>query len=173
MHGRYGGWVMQDAPQVEQSDTAAAEPWRRPAPRPYAPVPLGTAAIWIVRIVCGFVIAIWAVLGFLLWVPLLTRMIFVFTATVVTSMYTGHDPTHARHALEAAMSFYSRGFALIFDSMQGDLQKHGPFIIPESAHMARMLWELIFSVLFWLGIIGTYWLMGSSIWGRVGALFSR
>jgi hypothetical protein len=65
------------------------------------------------------------------------------------------------------MSFYSRGFALIFDSMQGNLQKHGPFAIPESTHMARMLWELGFSVLFWLGIIGTYWLTGFSIWSSL------
>src|SRR6266851_8504421 len=112
----------------------------------YAPVPVGTAANWLVKLVSVFVIVIWVVLGFLLWVPLLTRMIFVFTAAVVASMYTGRDPTHARHALEAAMSFYSRGFVLIFDSMTGNLRKHGQtFAIPESGHMVRMLWELVFS----------------------------
>lgn len=157
---------MQDTTQAS-SGIAAAGPWSQSETAPYAPVPLGTAASWIVRVVSVFVIAIWVVLGFLLWIPLLTRMIFVFVAAVISSMYTGHDPTHARHALEAAMSFYSRGFVLILDSMKGNLQKHGPFAIPETTHLSRMLWELAFSVFFWLGIIGMYWLTGFSIWSAL------
>jgi len=104
--------------------------------------------------VIGFILLFfWLLLGFVLWVPLMGRMILIFFSAVVSSMFTGRDPTHARVALDYAITFYSRGFELINSSMHGNLQRSGPFVIPEGEHFGRVLRELLFATLFWLGII--------------------
>lgn len=71
-----------------------------------------------------FILGIWAVLGFLLWIPLLTRMMTAFVGTVIMSLYTNSDITRAKTSLEAAVTFYSRGFRLISDALQNKLEGH-------------------------------------------------
>lgn len=113
----------------------------------------GSRFVKVLTAVINFIVLlIWTVLSFLLWIPLLTRMIVVFTTAIISSMFTGRDPTDAKRHLEFATLFYSRGFALIRDSMHGQLEKSGPFVIPRAKHMHRVAWELVFSVTFWAGI---------------------
>ncbi len=118
------------------------------------------AASRVIRLLTGVITAIvlvlWTVLGFLLWIPLLTRMIVVFTSAVISAMFTGRDPSDARNHLEVAITFYSRGFHLIRNSMSGETQKSGPFVVPHPGHMVRLLKEVAFCLLFWLGVVA-FW----------------
>jgi hypothetical protein len=98
----------------------------------------------------------------------MTRMILVFFSAVVSTMFTGRDPTHARLSLDYAITFYSRGFHLIRDSMRGTLHKSGPYIIPEGEHWGRVLRELAFAILFWIGIF-LFW---EAVTGRIFYWFS-
>jgi hypothetical protein len=113
-------------------------------------------SIFIRRLITGIgftLLGLWAVIGFLLWVPLMGRMIAIFFSAIISTMFTGRDPTQARMALDYAVTFYSRGFELIDASMSGTLRNNGPFLIPEGEHLWRVLRELLFAILFWLGII--------------------
>lgn len=110
----------------------------------------------LVRIITGFVLIvvtmIWTVVGFLLWVPFLTRMMLIFMAAVVTTIYRNSDPSKAKMGLEHAMTFYIRGFEMIFASMQNRLE--GRQFNPESPKISwvRVLIEVGFAVFFWGGI---------------------
>jgi len=59
------------------------------------------------------VLAVWAVIGFVLWIPFLTRMILIFTGAVIVTIYKNSNPTRAQRALEAAIRFYIHGFEII------------------------------------------------------------
>lgn len=106
----------------------------------------------LVTVIGAALLCMWAVVGFLLWIPLMTRMILLFFSAVISTMFTGRDPTHARISLDYAITFYSRGFELIRDSMRGTLHRSGPFAIPEGDHLWRVVRELLFAIFFWVGI---------------------
>jgi hypothetical protein len=62
--------------------------------------------------VCVFlaVTFIWAVVGFVFWVPLLVRMIAVFATAVLVAALNNTDTTRAQHGLDKAVRFYFDGF---------------------------------------------------------------
>src|SRR5439155_15975451 len=61
-------------------------------------------------VVYVFVGLLWAVIGFVIWVPFLTRMILIFTAAVVKSVYSESNMHNAERGLDAAVTLYIRGF---------------------------------------------------------------
>jgi hypothetical protein len=66
----------------------------------------------------GFVLLIWSVVGFYLWIPLLIRTCAAFSAAIIGTVVSGHDMSRAERALNEAIVFYSKGFAVITQSIR-------------------------------------------------------
>jgi hypothetical protein len=58
------------------------------------------------------VIVAWAIVGFIFWIPMLSRMIAIFTTSVLYFNLIGRDSTHIASGLEQAIIFYPNGFRL-------------------------------------------------------------
>jgi hypothetical protein len=120
--------------------------------------------IGLVKIVVLLIVLVmWTVFGFLLWIPFLTRMMLVFMAAVVTSIYTNKDPSFAKQGLESGITFYSRGFQTIFSSMGNSVDRQQ--FVREDINVRRVLLEVVFAIIFWMGITSGWWL--SVKWGSV------
>src|SRR5436305_650074 len=106
---------------------------------------------WFIKgitvIVTVLVTLIWTVVVFLIWVPFLTRMMLVFIAAIMASVYTNKDPSQAKHGLEAAITFYSRGFQTIFQAMTNKLVPE--HYVKEEIELRHALVEIGFAIIFW------------------------
>jgi hypothetical protein len=98
-----------------------------------------------------FILLVWMVLGFILWIPLLTRVIAAYVATIVASLYTQHDPTAARIGLQTAVGFYANGFTQI--SKHLDDARNGVTPIsaasPKATNLTQVALEIGWSFVFW------------------------
>lgn len=104
-------------------------------------------------VVLVIVTALWMVIGFFLWVPLLVRMIAIFTAAVVSSMYSGISPIPARDGLIFAMAFYSDGFILIWSTFKGEPKERTFSKVSRPDNLSRVLLELSLAAAFWVAVI--------------------
>lgn len=128
-----------------------------PSPRPPRDKVYDTWPVRIIMAVAGVIcLIIWTIFGFLVWLPLMSRMITTFSTAVMSAMITGRDPSDAKHLLDYASTFYVRGFMVIMDAMRGTLHLSGPYIRPAPKHAGRMLMELVFCLMFWIGIVGSW-----------------
>ena len=69
------------------------------------------------RVALSVAVAVWAVVGFFLWVPLLLRRIVVFVVELTYVTLTGGDPDPAAGRLRNAAGFYRRGFVTAVESV--------------------------------------------------------
>lgn len=99
------------------------------------------------------VLGVWAVVGFIMWVPLLARMIALYVASVTASLYTRHDPTSARLALATSINFYSAGFRQISEQLNKTIPEHSPVLSNETTDWMAVLKEMLFTVLFWASVL--------------------
>jgi hypothetical protein len=123
---------------------------------------------FVLRLVGLFTLALWTVIGFLLWVPLLTRMITIFFGALIAAMVSGRDPTDAKNHLDFAAAFYIRGFMLIKDAIAGVPHRSGPFFVPQQEHWYKIARELIFAIIFWISLA----ILWSTILNRLFTLAS-
>lgn len=93
------------------------------------------------------VLSVWAVVGFIFWIPILFRATTVFSALVVHAAFTKQDPYSMRHMLETACGFYFRGFRSAFDVIfNPDDKANEP---PIKLHLGLILLETCWTLLFW------------------------
>lgn len=102
-------------------------------------------------IVAILVLAAWAFIGFMLWIPFLTRMISAYVYNVALAIYTGRQIGPAEQALEKAVSFWVRGFELIAANLRR-IRDHTP-VVPTSESPTQnwdiAVKETAFATLFW------------------------
>jgi hypothetical protein len=102
-------------------------------------------------VVAALCVALWAIVGLVVWIPLLLRSVLGFTLTILLANLTRWKPSAAGQALERAMSFYADGFRRIFRTFDD---------APESSHtgatpdLLRFGLEMLWTAIFW----------GSAIW---------
>ena len=77
---------------------------------------LHRALTWSILSAC---LAVWAVVGFIFWVPFLLRSMLRFTFALSGSMLTGEQPVEAGRILRETVSFYRRGFTVAIDAVFG------------------------------------------------------
>jgi small-conductance mechanosensitive channel len=100
----------------------------------------------LLRLMMFVVWAIWAPIGFLLWIPLLVRTTIVFAGFVVHAAITGQDPTHLRQHLEAAIDFWFAGFRFARETVAPEGQEvRRPF----QSQTSRVLLEVVWAAAFW------------------------
>ena len=99
-------------------------------------------------------LAIWSVIGFIFWLPFLSRAIAVFSSSILYYAATRRDASHLRDYLDSAINFYSRGFALIkatFNPARSAESSSNS----EKPDTNRIVVELFTTALFW----GSIWLL--------------
>ena len=70
--------------------------------------------IKIVKLIVTLIVfAIWSIVGFVLWIPLLTRMIAYFVSFIAASSFREMNIKHAQDSLNSAIEFYINGFRRI------------------------------------------------------------
>jgi tetratricopeptide (TPR) repeat protein len=67
----------------------------------------------IYKITYLFVWGMWAVIGFIFWIPLLSRATATLSGAILYSTVTESNPAHIKTSFESAVSFYMRGFKTI------------------------------------------------------------
>lgn len=112
---------------------------------------------WAILSVC---LALWAVVGFVFWIPLLIRSMFAFTFALSQGMLQGVPPHEAGRILREAVGFYRRGFTVAIDAVFGKPDKNNQ---PARVKLppSRFLLEVAVSAVFWylaffvLGVVET------------------
>ena len=110
------------------------------------------------------VLAVWTVVGFTLWIPLLTRMIAVYVGSIVTALYARNDPTPARVGLQTAIDFYAAGFVQIAKHFQ---DARGGVAIKSGGPSMPTNWTVVIAEIIWCQL---FWGLTVSLFG---AWFSR
>ena len=102
-------------------------------------VALVTFFIWIL------VTVIWAVIGLILWIPLLIRTILLFTGSVVAEAITRKNYTGAvEQMLRYAIMFYPGAFQIIRDSIYDDPELgHWEFSVDWKILLGEVLWTAV------------------------------
>lgn len=102
-------------------------------------------------IIIGFIAyAFWAILGLFFWVPLLVRVVAAFCGTLAYNMVI-HNPgaiQKSRISLELAITFYSKGFKVISETIfEPDKKvKENPV---EDFHLVSFIGQLAWTIIFW------------------------
>ena len=75
----------------------------------------------VVKSIVGFIVIVsWAIVGFILWLPLLTRMMAYFTGFVAAASFRKLNLSHAKDSLNFAIEFYINGFRRILIILGSD-----------------------------------------------------
>lgn len=112
-----------------------------------------TAVHAVVLVVC---LAFWAVVGFVFWVPLLTRTTAVYCAGMVAAVISQTDFGQLKGLLDNAIEFYAKGFRQIAEHYRGRRSS-------EATSLPRVNWskvwvEIIWTGIFWGVIVGLLYL---------------
>ena len=87
----------------------------------------------------------WAVIGLILWIPLLVRITTLFTIMVIHATVTGQKPDALRIHIESAIHFYPVGFRFAYDAVYNP----GPYT-PIKTQFKRVYQECFWTVVFWV-----------------------
>lgn len=140
----------------EQADTPSARP-------------LDRAVRYLTWGILGACLVVWAVIGFLLWVPLMLRSMVRFSVSLAESMLQGAQPTEAGRILRETVEFYRRGFTVAIDAVFGPPPRKKQE--PETRlTLRRILLEVLWAVVVWyviLYIVGFVELSPMDVWTAV------
>lgn len=107
----------------------------------------------VVRFVILLITAtVWAVIGFIFWVPLLARSTAVFSALILYVTLTNQDHRILGYQLEIATKFYIEGFRRIFEALYrpADAPPEGK---PIDLQPWRIALETLWTVSFWFVLL--------------------
>ena len=107
----------------------------------------------IKSIVLCLVLLVWSIIGMIVWIPLLSRAVAVYSFSIIPLTLSGNRDAIARIAiaLNAATSFYVNGFKLALNAMRSEViqepleeQKEQPL------SLEKTIKEIMVSTAFWL-----------------------
>ena len=101
--------------------------------------------------ILGVCLALWAVVGFLFWVPLLLRSMLEFTLALIQSMLEGARPVQAGRVLRDTVDFYRRGFLVAIEAVFGKLPEPERSQHPMSG--SRVVMEIGWALLVWYAVL--------------------
>ena len=103
----------------------------------------------VIRIIVQLVsLAIWSIVGFVFWIPLLFRVTAVFSGAILVYAVNNQDTTPLRTYLDSAIGFYDRGFKII-NSTLSDNYSPGPHSYVPHVSLYRLFLELITTFVLW------------------------
>ncbi|MBC8166836.1 MAG: hypothetical protein H7Y20_13325 [Bryobacteraceae bacterium] len=102
------------------------------------------------RLALGIVLLVWLVIGPFLWIPLIIRTLGFVTFNLMATVLTGASMLPAQASVDAALGLYGRGFRAAFAILDYDPATVPPPLLPSQGYI-RLIWELVYVALFWLG----------------------
>ncbi len=96
--------------------------------------------------ILSVVLAIWAVIGAVFWIPLMIRAMLRFSINLIEAAFEGRRPAAAAKVLRDAVSFYRRGFLVAIEAVMGDSMDRGEV---EATTENRLLLEVLWAILVW------------------------
>ena len=113
-----------------------------------------TNIIKFIKIVAMLIsLAVWAVIGFVFWVPLLARSIFAFSISVLYVTLTRQNPTSIGYQLSTAASFYVMGFVNIIEAIFPEDSAETSEEEDFEVHFGRLLLEILWSAFCWITLL--------------------
>ena len=131
---------------ASEADEAAEPPpsEKRPAAR------VLSALTWVVL---SLVLAVWAAVGAVFWIPLLIRAMLRFSLNLVGAVLEGQKPVMSARQLKDALSFYRRGFVVAVEVVMGEETEVERAESGEVTSGTRLLLEALWAVLVWYLIL--------------------
>jgi len=120
-------------------------------------------------------VAVWAIVGFFLWLPLLLRHIVAFIASLTHATLTDGDMEDAARRLRGATSFYRRGFESAIGSVlsrpdgRSDPESSARRSLSARPILLECAWALVvwYPVLLWLGLAEV---TPADVWSSIAGL---
>jgi len=126
---------------------------------------------WAILIVC---LSVWAVIGAIVWIPLLVRTMVRFSAALVPAMLADRKPVRSAHMLRQAVSFYRRGFQVATEVVTrepdpGERKFADEPVLRGKALLNELAWVALiwYAILLLLGVVET---TPIDLWWRLVAL---
>ena len=102
---------------------------------------------WSILVV---LLAMWAVVGAIFWIPLMLRAMLRFSLSLLQSVFVGRRPDGAAKGLRDAVSFYRRGFVVAVEVVtKEELDEKAKD--PETGNL--LLMELLWAIPVWYVIL--------------------
>lgn len=137
---------------VEEPEPEPETPVHRTVNRTFA------AITWAVLFL---VLAVWAVVGALFWIPLLFRAMILFSLRLVQSVFVAQRPEGAARILRDAVSFYKRGFIVAVEVVTRE-ELEPDARDPDTGNL--LLSEILWAFLVWyLILLGLGWIRYSPL----------
>lgn len=116
---------------------------------------------WLTRGVFAVVIAVWAVVGLIVWVPLLVREMLRLSVALVGATLHREYPAEAARSLQAAVDFYRSGFVMAADAVQGRTPQVAES--PRRTRSTRFANEFVWAAAIWYAIFAAFGLVWSPL----------
>lgn len=124
---------------------------KMPLAEPSAPDRLQRAVKYLTWGILSICLAMWAVIGFIFWIPLLLRSMLHFSGELIQSMLQDARPIEAGRVLRATVDFYRRGFVVAITAVFGDAPS--PTKPVRSLNAWRFLLEVMWAAAVWYVIL--------------------
>jgi hypothetical protein len=93
----------------------------------------------------------WALVGFIFWIPILTRATTVFSGMILYATLTHQNADILREHMRVASGFYADGFKITKEALYPTKGSPSPNAI--EIHLGRFIIELLWTCAFWLTIL--------------------
>jgi hypothetical protein len=103
------------------------------------------AAKVVLALILMVSLIVWAIIGLLIWIPILIRAVAMLSLMVVHAAFVRQSPEHLRGYLDAASSFYFNGFRFAYNAVYGSTGADEP----RPFRIVRFICECTYTLLFW------------------------
>jgi hypothetical protein len=140
---------------------------------------VGQVSLTLIWAGLGISLLMWAVVGFLLWIPLIVRAIFSFSVSLAHATLTNETADRAGMVVKDAINFYRRGFVVAFEAVRGPARLDPDLLPPErvvssGSAVNELTWAAVswYFLLLLLGIVETspidmFRAIASQPWGEM------
>jgi hypothetical protein len=116
--------------------------------------------LWLTYGILSIVLAVWAVVGAIFWIPLLLRTMVHFSVSLIQSTMDAEKPEGSARTLRDAVTFYRRGFVVAVEAVLREDEAPEGTVRRESIDPERMKKEVLWAVAIWYLILwplGVVW----------------
>ena len=106
--------------------------------------------------VLAILLLIWAVVGFLFWLPMLVNAIIFFSLLNLYATILNAEPDTLAVSLEKSVRFYLQGFENVFRAVRKQTRDGSP-TANIKLDLKTIVWHLLITAVFWLVVVFLAW----------------